>query len=166
MRIVEAVIGVNKDQRTKVVKKIEERLGPLEGKVIGVLGLSFKPNTSDVRESPALDIVRSLLEQGAWVKAYDPEGMNEFKRFINDQALSFCSNPYEVAKKAEALVVVTEWNEFRNLDFARLKKLLARPVVIDSRNIYEPERMAELGFEYVGVGRGTNRQSGSREQKR
>jgi UDPglucose 6-dehydrogenase len=152
--IVEAVINVNRAQREKMINKIEETLGTLEGKVIGILGLTFKPNTSDVRESPAIDIVQALLDKGAKIKAYDPEGMDEFKKVVGDKKLSCCNNAYEVAKGADALVFLTEWNEFRNLDLKRLKKALARPIILDLRNIHEPERMIEFGFKYTGVGRG------------
>jgi UDPglucose 6-dehydrogenase len=155
LSIVEAVIEVNRAQRLRMVGKTEEALGSLSGKTIGVLGLTFKPNTSDVRESPAIDIVKTLLNKGARVKAYDPEGMEEFKKAIGDAGISYCSTPYEVAQGAEALVFVTEWNEFRNLELRRIKSLLAKPVVLDLRNMYDPETMAELGFTYRGVGRGS-----------
>jgi UDPglucose 6-dehydrogenase len=140
-----------------MIEKIEAALGNLEGKTIGVLGLSFKPNTSDVRESPAIDIVQTLLEKRAKVKAYDPAGMEEFKKVVGSKGLTYCSNSYEVARGADALVFLTEWNEFRNLDLIRIKKLLAQPVILDLRNIYEPEKMAELGYKYSGVGRGATR---------
>jgi UDPglucose 6-dehydrogenase len=154
MSIVEAVIAVNREQRLKMISKIEESLGSLKGKVIGMLGLTFKPNTSDVRESPAIDIVEILFEKGARIKAYDPAGMDEFKKVVGDERLSYCSDAYEVAKGADALVFLTEWNEFRNLDLQRIKSLLLKPMIIDLRNIYEPETMAELGFTYIGIGRG------------
>ena len=156
VKIVEAVIQVNRDQRERMINKIEDALGTLEGKIVGILGLTFKPNTSDVRESPALDIVQTLLKKGAKIKAYDPEGMDEFKKLIGDEKISYCNTPYEVAQGAEALVFITEWNEFRNLDLKKVKKNLSKPVILDLRNIYEPERMAELGFRYSGVGRGTD----------
>lgn len=153
--IVEAVITVNREQRERMINKIKETLSALEGKLIGILGLTFKPNTSDVRESPAIDIVQSLLDKGAKIKAYDPEGIDEFKKVVKDEKLSYCNTPYEVAKEAEALVFLTEWNEFRNLDLKKIKSLLAKPVILDLRNIYDPGTMAELGFKCVGVGRGT-----------
>lgn len=156
VRIVEAVIQVNRDQRKRMITKIEDALGPLEGKIVGILGLTFKPNTSDVRESPALYIAQTLLNKGATIKAYDPAGMDEFKKVVRDEKVSYCNSAYEVAKGADALVFLTEWNEFRNLDLKKLKKNLSTPVILDLRNIYEPERMAELGFKYSGVGRGTN----------
>ena len=154
LSIVEAVIKVNRDQRARMLNKIRDALGTLEGKIVGVLGLTFKPNTSDVRESPALDIVQTLLNKGVEIKVYDPEGMDEFKKVVKDEKLSYHNNAYDVAKGADALVVLTEWNEFRNLDLKKLRKVLARPVILDLRNIYEPEEMTKLGFKYSGVGRG------------
>ena len=151
--IVETVIAVNQKQRERMTRKIEDAVGPLMGKCIGILGLTFKPNTSDVRESPALDIVRALLEKGARVRAYDPEGMDEFRKAVSDENLTCCENAYEVASGADGLVFVTEWNEFRNIDLKRLKKVLVGPVIFDLRNIFEPERVSELGFKYFGVGR-------------
>lgn len=152
--IVEAVIAVNRSQRARMITKIENAIGPLDGKVVGVLGLTFKPNTSDVRESPALDIVKALLGKGAQIRAYDPAGMDEFQKVVNDEKISYWKNAYEAARGAEALVFLTEWNEFRNLDLKKLKDALAKPVILDLRNIYEPERVTDLGFKYMGVGRG------------
>ncbi len=152
--IVEAVIAVNRSQRARMITKIENAIGPLDGKVVGVLGLTFKPNTSDVRESPAIDIVKALLDQGAQIRAYDPAGMDEFQKVVNDEKISYWENAYEAARGAEALVFLTEWNEFRNLDLKKLKDALAKPVILDLRNIYEPERVTDLGFKYMGVGRG------------
>ena len=152
--IVEAVISVNREHRGRMINKIEVALGSLEGKIIGILGLTFKPNTSDVRESPAIDIVQTLLKKGSKIKAYDPAGMSEFKKVVENEELSYGNNAYEVAEGADALVLLTEWNEFRNLDLNKIKSLLARAVILDLRNIYEPELMTELGFKYMGVGRG------------
>jgi UDPglucose 6-dehydrogenase len=154
IRIVEAVIEVNRSQRLRMVEKAEQALGSLSGKTIGILGLTFKPNTSDVRESPAIDIVNAFLTKGASVKAYDPEGMGEFKKTIGDTRLSYCTTPYEAAKGAEALVFLTEWNEFRKLDLKKIRSLLANPLILDLRNMYDPEAMAQSGFTYRGVGRG------------
>lgn len=153
LTIVEAVIAVNRAQRLRMLEKIEQALGTIQGKTIAVLGLAFKPNTSDVRESPAIDIIKGLLARGATVNAYDPEGMEEFKEAVSDRALLYGTDPYAVAQGAHALVVLTEWNEFRNLDLKKLKGLLANPFIADLRNIYEPERVTGLGFTYVGVGR-------------
>ncbi len=152
--IVESVIKVNQNQRRVMVEKIEKAVGSLEGKMIGILGLAFKPNTSDVRESPAIDIIQALLQKGAKVKAYDPEGMDEFKKAVNSINLTYGMDAYSVVKGVDGLVILTEWNEFRNLDLKEVKKLMAQPLIVDLRNIYEPEGMSELGYQYIGVGRG------------
>jgi UDPglucose 6-dehydrogenase len=152
--IVESVIKVNQNQRGIMVEKIEKAVGSLEGKMIGILGLAFKPNTSDVRESPAIDIIQALLQKGAKVKAYDPEGMDEFKKVVNSINLTYEMDAYAVVKGVDGLIILTEWNEFRNLDLKEVKELMAQPLIIDLRNIYEPERMSELGYHYIGVGRG------------
>ena len=157
--IVEAAIKVNKEQRRKMVDKIETALGSLQGKKIGILGLTFKPKTSDVRESPAVYIIKALLGKGARIQAFDPEGIDEFKKVIKDKNLSYCDDPYGVAEGAEALVFITEWNEFRNLDLEKVKKVLKSPVILDLRNIYDPKKMEELGFNYTGVGRGIDSRS-------
>ncbi|WAC07449.1 MAG: UDP-glucose/GDP-mannose dehydrogenase family protein [Thermodesulfobacteriota bacterium] len=154
--IVESVIKVNRNQRRVMVEKIEKAVGSLEGKMIAILGLAFKPNTSDVRESPAIDIIQALLQKGAKVKAYDPEGMDEFKKAVNSINLTYGIDAYSVVKGVDGLVILTEWNEFRNLDLKEVKKLMAQPLIVDLRNIYEPERMSELGYHYIGVGRGVN----------
>ena len=156
VNIVESVIKVNQNQRGVMVEKIEKAVGPLEGKMIGILGLAFKPNTSDVRESPAIDIIQALLQKGAKVKAYDPEGIDEFKKAVNSINLTYGMDAYSVVKGVDVLVILTEWNEFRNLDLKEVKKLMAQPLIVDLRNIYEPERMSELGYQYIGVGRGTS----------
>ena len=153
MRIVETVIEVNHAQKMRMVDKIENALGDLTSKKIAILGLSFKPNTSDVRESPAITIIGELLARKAKVAAYDPAAMEEFKRIFPEGKIEYKTGPYEAAEGADALVVVTEWNEFRNLDLNRIKKSLNQPVLIDLRNIYDPRRMKELGFDYSSVGR-------------
>ncbi len=153
MRIVETVISVNQAQKMRMVDKIESLLGNLDSKRIAVLGLSFKPNTSDVRESPAITIVGELLARGASVAAYDPAAQKEFQRIYGVEQIDYKANPYEAAEKADAVVVVTEWNEFRNLDLSRLKKASKQPVLVDLRNIYDPQRMKQLGFVYTSVGR-------------
>ncbi len=155
LKIVEAVIEVNKDQRRRAVNKIVEMCGgEVTGKVIALLGLSFKPNTSDIREAPALTIVAELLAQGARLKAYDPAAMEEFKRVFPPEKILYCDDPYQAAEGADCLVLVTEWNEFRYLDLSRLKDLLKSPRLVDLRNVYNPSRMKEMGFHYTGVGRG------------
>ncbi|MBI5643830.1 MAG: UDP-glucose/GDP-mannose dehydrogenase family protein [Deltaproteobacteria bacterium] len=152
-RIVESVIEVNARQRELMIDKIKGLVGDLKGKRIGVLGLAFKPNTDDIRESPAIDIVERLLAEGASIKAYDPAGMEHARRSMSED-VAFCNDSYEVAEGCDALVILTEWNQFRKLDFKKIKSLLKSPKIIDLRNIYEPAMMAKLGFEYVSVGRG------------
>jgi UDPglucose 6-dehydrogenase len=150
-RIVAAVCEVNSAQRDLMVTKIESLTGDLKGKQIGVLGLSYKPETDDVRDSPAIDIVRKLQERGARVRCFDPQAMRTARRELKDVA--FCGDPYETADGCEALVLATEWNEFRRLDLERLRKALAQPVIVDLRNIYDPGEMERQGFRYAGVGR-------------
>ncbi len=152
-KIVEATVEVNERQRDIMVEKIKSIIGSgLKGKKIGVLGLTFKPNTDDIRESPAVDIVNKLMEEGATVRAYDPAGMENTRKAVNGQ-ITYCSDAYEAADQSDVLVIATEWNQFRKLDMARLKTLLKAPKLIDLRNIYDPAGMREMGFEYISVGR-------------
>ncbi len=153
MRILEAVLEVNERQKMRAVEKTEELCGGLSGKTVAVLGLSFKPNTSDVRESPSLMVVPELIKRGARVRVYDPVAMEEFRRWCPDLKVDYVRNPLEAARGAHALVILTEWNEFRFLDLRELKKLMADPNLVDMRNIYEPETVKGLGFRYTGVGR-------------
>ncbi len=149
--LLKAVKKINNEQRAFFIRKIEESLWILKDKRIGILGLSFKPGTDDLRNAPSINIINSLLESGAKIKAYDPQAMEKAKLIL--KKVEFCRNPYEVAKSSDALVIVTEWNEFKELDFRRIKKLLKQPLIIDGRNIYEPEKMKEMGFRYVSIGR-------------
>ncbi len=150
-RIIEAVLEVNEVTKKRMVDKIEKALGGAAGKTLGVLGLSFKPNTDDIRESPALPIVQALLDGGATVRAFDPEAMDGCRPLFPD--VIFCDSAYEVAGGVDALIIVTEWNQFRKLDLDRLHRLLREPMVIDLRNLYEPETMAAHGFRYISIGR-------------
>jgi len=150
-RIIEAVLAANDHVQQRMIQKIDQALGELAGKTVGVLGLSFKPNTDDTRESPALPIVQGLLDRGATVRAFDPEAMSAFRQSF--PAITYCENAYEAAQGADALVIVTEWNQFRKLEIDRLHQLLHRPLIIDLRNLYEPEKMAAAGFEYISIGR-------------
>ncbi|MBX3296219.1 MAG: UDP-glucose/GDP-mannose dehydrogenase family protein [Acidobacteria bacterium] len=150
-RIVDAVILANDLQRQAMIPKIEKLVGDLKGKQIGVLGLSFKPETDDMRESPAIEIVHGMIERGASVRAFDPVAMEESKHYI--KGVEYATDEYDAIKDADAMVIVTEWNQFRALDMDRVKSLLRSPKIADLRNVYEPEDMRELGFEYVGVGR-------------
>jgi len=150
--ILKEVQKVNDGQRTVLVKKIEGLLWNLPKKTIGILGLSFKPDTDDIRYAPALDIISELLKEGVNIKAYDPQGMPKVKRVLKNE-IKFCKDAYSVAEKSDCLVIVTEWNEFKELDFKKIKKLMHQPVIVDGRNIYDPAEMKRLGFRYVGIGR-------------
>lgn len=151
-QLLRAVMDINRDQRRLVLYKLRELLGTLDQKVIGVLGLAFKPNTDDMREAPSVDIIHLLQCEGAEVRAYDPVAMPNAERILHDVTL--CRDAYEVAGGADALLIVTEWNEFKHLSLPRIKELMRRPVVVDGRNVYDPAVMQELGFVYRGVGRG------------
>lgn len=149
--VVDAVIEANEFQRQAMIPKIERLVGDLSGKQIAVLGLSFKPETDDMRESPATDIIREMQKRGAKIRAFDPVAMEEAKHSLPD--IEYAENEYDAIRDADALVIITEWNQFRALDMERVKKLLKSHKIADLRNIYEPADMRELGFEYVGVGR-------------
>ncbi|MGC8786639.1 MAG: UDP-glucose dehydrogenase family protein [Anaerolineae bacterium] len=153
-QMLRAVMEINYDQRKRVIQKLREILGNFRGKTIGILGLSFKPNTDDMRDAPSIEIIHMLQHEGAQIKAYDPVAMNNARKILNN--VTYCDNPYEVAEGADALVLVTEWNEFKQLDMARIARSMRQRVLFDGRNIYEPEKMRELGFIYRGVGRGYN----------
>lgn len=152
LRIVESVIEANEAQKARMVKKIRQALGGSEaGKIIAVLGLTFKPDTDDMREAPSLTILPALMERGAKIRAHDPQGMNEAKKLLPD--LIYCSNPYEACEGSNAVVLMTEWREYRALDLRRLKQLLKEPIFIDLRNVYLRRQMEEAGFIYYSVGR-------------
>ncbi|GCF06539.1 UDP-glucose dehydrogenase family protein [Dictyobacter arantiisoli] len=160
-QMLRAVMDINHDQRRLVVSKLTNMLGSLRGTTIGILGLAFKPNTDDMREAPAVDIIHWVTSQGASVRVYDPiatETGREALRHenVNMDAVTFCKNPYEVAEQADALVVVTEWNEFKALNMQKISAVMERPVLIDGRNIYDPAEMKRYGFYYRGMGRATN----------
>ena len=123
----------------------------MKNKTIGVLGLAFKPDTDDMRFAPSIDIIQDLQNEGAKIKAYDPEAMEKAKNMLKD--IIYCNNPYDAAKDADALVIVTEWNEFKELDMQKIKKLMKHHLIIDGRNIYNPEYMKKLGFHYISMGR-------------
>lgn len=149
--IVDAVIEVNKRQRLAMIPKIEQLVGDFKGKTIAVLGLSFKPETDDMREAPAIDIINELQKRGARVTAFDPVAMEEARKSLPD--INYAKDEYDAIKDADALVLITEWNQFRALNMDKVKQLLKTPKIVDLRNIYEPADMREQGFEYVGVGR-------------
>ncbi len=142
---------INENQRQLIVKKAKSVLWNLTGKTIGILGLSFKPETDDMREAPSVDIIRRLQAEGAIVKAYDPRVTGNATEIPEN--VKFCQSLYEAAEGSDALIIVTEWNEFKEMDLSKVKKLLKQPIIIDGRNIFEPQRMRELGFIYQGVGR-------------
>ncbi len=142
---------INREQKQLLVKKVEEALWIISGKTIGVLGLSFKPNTDDIRFSVSIDVIRMLQKEGAKIKAYDPQAMQEAKKELRN--VKFCRNPYEAAQNSDCLLIMTEWDEFRHLDLARIKRLLRQPIIVDGRNIFKPEKMSILGFIYKCMGR-------------
>ena len=149
--IVDAVIEVNQRQRAAMIPKIEKLAGDLKGKTIAVLGLSFKPETDDMRDAPSVDIIRGLVERGASVRAYDPVAIDEARKILPD--ILYAEDEYAAVEGADVLVFMTEWNQFRALDMERVRKLMRSSSIADLRNIYEPDVMRELGFDYVGVGR-------------
>jgi UDPglucose 6-dehydrogenase len=151
MRIVKSVIAVNEDQRYRMVDKVEKAVGGLKGKTIALLGLTFKPDTDDLREAPALDMARDFLKKGATIRAYDPVAMDLATEVLD--GVIYCPDVFDAVKDADVTVFATEWNEFRDLDLAKVKKLMKSPVIVDCRNIYEPSRMKEHGFTYHSVGR-------------
>ena len=154
MRLLKEVDHVNKEAAARFVQKIIKALGgKLKNKTVAVLGLSFKPNTDDLREAPSLKILRALKRKEPKVKirAYDPQAMEKAKLVLKD--VIYCKNSYEAAKDAHILLVITEWNEFRQLDLKKIKNLMHTPIILDGRNIYDPEKVKKLGFKYLGVGR-------------
>ncbi len=150
-QLLRAVMDINRDQRRRVIIQLRELLGSLRGKTIGLLGLSFKPNTDDIREAAAIDLAHMLSNEGASLRAYDPVAMENAHRILD--GVRFCSDAYEVAAGADALILVTEWNEFKQLDISRVFHSMRRKVFIDGRNIYDPADMRAHGFEYRGIGR-------------
>ena len=146
-----AVVSANNRQRELMVEKIKNLLKGLKGKTIGILGLAFKQNTDDIRESSSIDIIKILCQKGAKVKCFDPLAMENAKKILPD--LTYCQDEYETAQESDALVIATEWNQFRNLDLLKIKKLLKSPILLDLRNLYDPDKAKSLGFIYEGVGR-------------
>jgi len=151
-QLLHAVMEINADRRRLIVEKTREVLGGLKGKKIGLLGLTFKPETDDLRDAPALDVAEQLLAAGAVVSAYDPVGMPGAKELLQDIAMA--DDPYDLARDKHALLICTDWNEFKHLDMIRIHDAMTTPVVVDGRNIYQPETMADMGFQYRGIGRG------------
>ena len=152
VRIVDTVVEVNDARKKAMAARVINAMGgDVKGKTIGVLGLAFKPNTDDMRDAPSLDIIPALQAAGARVKAYDPESMHEAGKMLTE--VDFCDGPYHAIDGADAMVLITEWDQFRAMDFDRVKKLLKTPTVVDLRNVYQPSDMAKRGFNYVSVGR-------------
>jgi UDPglucose 6-dehydrogenase len=151
-QLLQAVMVINTDRRRLLMEKIHELLDDLEGKVIGLLGLTYKPNTDDMREAPSLEVARLLIQEGARVRAYDPVGMRRAATIMPE--LKMAEDAYSLAEGCDVLVVCTDWNEFKHLDLERIRQVMRQPLLVDGRNIYDPITMARLGFQYRGVGRG------------
>lgn len=156
-QMLQSVLDVNDNQPVRFVNRVSSVLGGLKDRKIGILGLAFKPNTDDMRDAKSIDVIGKLLSDGAIVQAYDPIAMDNCRRIFPQ--IAYCENPYEAAAGASAILLITEWNEFRFLNFERIKELLERPVIFDGRNMYDPQRMRRLGFEYHGIGRATAQNS-------
>ncbi len=150
--LLHAVMDINTDQRHAPVRKLKELIGSLEGKTVGLLGLAFKPRTDDMRDAPSIDIARSLIREGARVQAFDPAAMDNARSILPEVEMR--DNAYAVAEGADALILVTEWNEFKHLDLQRVRELMQEPVLVDGRNIYDPVLLQDHGFRYRGIGRG------------
>jgi UDPglucose 6-dehydrogenase len=152
LRLIETTVAINEQRKRAIARKIIAACGgTVRGKAIGLLGLTFKPNTDDMREASSLSIIQALQDAGAKVAAYDPAGMEAARSLV--EGVTFGTSPYDVATDAAALVIVTEWNAFRALDFDRLRETMADPLLVDLRNVYDPCEVARHGFRYVGVGR-------------
>ena len=151
-QLLHAVMEINQDRRTQLIEKARVLLGNLDGKKIGLLGLTFKPNTDDLREAPALDVAELLQKEGALVRAYDPVGMDHASQLVPE--IEMAKDAYALAEQVDAIIVCTEWNEFIQLDLERIRDLMAQPVIVDGRNIYDPAQMSDLGFKYLGFGQG------------
>jgi len=152
--IIDAVIEANKKQKMRIVERLKKRMPNISGKTIGILGLAFKAETDDIRESPAIDIVNELLKLGAIVKVHDPQAMHNFKEKYGDK-VSYCNNEYEASKDADALLILTEWNEYRSLDLRRIKSAMKSPYIFDTRNVLDRDELNELGFSFDLIGQKT-----------
>jgi len=151
--LLKAVKKINDNQRISLIKKIEKAIWNIKDKTIAVLGLAFKPNTDDMRFAPSIKIIEALKQEGAKIRVYDPQAMGKARLLPEFKGVNFCRGPYDAVKGADCVVIATEWNEFKELDMAKVKRLLRQPVVIDGRNIYEPKKMENMGFRYHSVGR-------------
>ncbi|HEU4367305.1 MAG TPA: UDP binding domain-containing protein, partial [Methylomirabilota bacterium] len=150
--LLQRVVEINRERAGHFVEMIAKAMGPLDGRLVAVLGLAFKPNTDDMREAKSVEVIERLLERGVAVRAYDPVAMPNARRVL-PPSVTYCESPYEAAAGADAAALVTEWNEFKFLNLERLRGMMKRPVLFDGRNLWEPERMRRLGFEYHSIGR-------------
>ena len=153
-QLLQAVMEINRNQRRRAVMKLRKALGNLNEKNIGILGLAFKPNTDDIRDSAALEIIHLLVNEGAHIRAYDPQAMENAAKVLKHVKL--CQTPYEVAEGSDALLLATEWNEFKQIDFTQVKNLMHKPVILDGRNLWDSELLKSMGFTYMGIGRANN----------
>ncbi|OGX45308.1 MAG: hypothetical protein A3I71_03730 [Omnitrophica WOR_2 bacterium RIFCSPLOWO2_02_FULL_63_16] len=151
-QLLKATEAVNAQQRQRLVQRVAHALWNLSNKTIAVLGLSFKPDTDDLREAPSIEVIRMLRQEGARIRAFDPKAMAQAKSLL--PGVTFCKSAYEAVRGADCLVLMTEWNEFKELEFTRIKKLMRQPLVVDGRNLYQSDTLQRLGFRYIGVGRG------------
>ncbi len=151
-QLLQAVMEINRNQRRRAVMKLRKVLKNLNEKTVGILGISFKPNTDDIRDAAAIEIIHLLQNEGAHVRAYDPQAMENASKILKNVIL--CENPYQVAENADALILATEWNEFKQVDFGKLKSLMAQPIILDGRNLWDAGQLKALGFTYLGIGRG------------
>jgi len=153
-QLLKEVRNINDEQRSFILKKMKDSLWIIKDKTIGLLGLSFKPNTDDIRNAPSIEIIRALAAEGARLKVYDPQAMEKAKAALRDlNNIKFCKDAYDTSRGCDCLLIVTEWDEFKELDFRNLKKLMKRPFIVDGRNIYESKNLESLGFTYLAVGR-------------
>jgi len=157
-QLLQAVMEINRNQRRRAVMKLRKALGSLQGKTIGVLGISFKPNTDDIRDAPAIEIIHLLQNEGARIRAYDPQAMENAAKVFSHVEL--CDNAYSVAENADALLLATQWNEFSQLDFTKIHDAMKTPVLLDGRNLWDADTMKKLGFKYIGMGRAVNDNTG------
>ncbi len=160
-QLLQAVMEINRNQRRRVILKLRKALGSLDDRTIGVLGISFKPNTDDIRDAPALEVIHLLQNEGAHIKAYDPQAMENAAAML--KRVSLCESPYAVAEGADALVLATDWNEFKQLDFDRIYDSMRQPIIIDGRNLWDAEALRAIGFTYMGIGRAVARTNGVTE---
>ena len=151
--LLEEVEEINRNAIKGIVVKAEDMLGDVKGKTVAILGLAFKPNTDDMREAPSISVINTLYEKGAYIRAYDPVAMENSKAIFKDKNIEFANSAYDAVTDADLVIVVTEWNEFKQLSTAKMLKLMKSPHMVDGRNIYEPEKMRNQGFTYIGVGR-------------